>query len=188
MRAEVPVLLLLLALNSVAWASDRLGRLLTSPEERRLIAANLEGPAEEARESRLVRFDGVMEVEQGRLAVWVNGRRFDQLNQLERQGMVLVNRETEPLNLVVLGEDGVLHRLLPGQAFDRTAGRVLESWEVSKVEVAERKTVEQEGKTDDEELGSRQATEKLLLQLAQALAQEAGTRKNAESGEAEPGR
>jgi len=188
MRAEVPVLLLLLVMNSVAWASDQLGRLLTSPEERRLIAANLEGPAEEAREARLVRFDGVMEVEQGRLAVWVNGRRFDQPNQLERQGMVLVSRETEPLKLAVLGEDGVLHRLLPGQAFDRTSGRVLESWEVSKVEVAEQATVEMEKEADDREIGSRRTTEKQLRQLAQVLAQETGHGKSMESGEAESGR
>ncbi len=129
MRAEGLALLLLACLASAAMA-DPLGRLLTSPEERRLIAASLGGAGEEAGETQVVRFDGALEVELGRLAVWVNGRRFDRPEQLEGQGMVLVNREKEPLHLAVLGDDGLLHRLMPGQAFDRTTGRVLEAWQV----------------------------------------------------------
>lgn len=123
------LLLLLVGWCQVPLAADGLGRLLTSPEERRLIAASLGNQVEET-EVQLVRFEGVMEVEGGRLVVWVNGSRIDQPGQLEQRGMVLVARQAEPLHLAVLGDDGILHRLMPGQVFDRATNRILEPWEV----------------------------------------------------------
>lgn len=127
-RWFLPVLLLMGWIESPP-AADGLGRLLTSPEERRLIQASLGNRVEET-EAPLVYFEGVMEVEGGRLALWVNGNRIDDPRKLERWGMVLVTRHATPLHLAVLGDDGMLYRLLPGQVFDRTGKRILEAWEV----------------------------------------------------------
>jgi len=134
------LLLASISFSAGAVAQDQLGRLLTSPEERLLIARRHGLVIEEPSEQQTVRFDGVVEGDDGKLCVWVNGSRYDAAAELERMGMVLVVREGASVRLAVLTTDGVLHYLMPGQVFDRSRNRILEPWELEKALLAEQET------------------------------------------------
>ncbi len=131
---RLAALLCLLVVSLPIEAGDSLGRLLTSPEERRLIAAARSGALEQ--EQNLVRFDGAVAVAGGGFVAWVDGIRIERHGELERRGLSLVLDRGPSPSLAVLGSDGRLHYLLPGQSFDRNGNRVLQPWETGDRQLA----------------------------------------------------
>lgn len=136
---QVAMAFLVMALTATAVAQELLGRLLTTPQERRLIADRhqlLETGADTKQpQERIVRFDGVVKRDDGRLEIWVDGRLITETEQLHSLGVVQVLQGEDP-QLVILTVDGAVYRLCPGQAFDRQRKQVLESWQVSSVWLA----------------------------------------------------
>jgi len=112
---------------------DGLGKLLTTPEERALIAARrhlAENPVKEEKRGELVRFTGVARDRAGTLEVWVNGVSLGEPERLRGMGMSLLQGKDGVPRLVLLTQDHGLVPLLPGQAYDRISGRVLEAWQL----------------------------------------------------------
>ena len=116
-------------LLGVPRADEGLGRLLTSPEERRLIAAARgQGDPASGEEPARIHFEGALRGSDGRLMVWINGRPWSPA-ELARSARLRLVLQEPPLRLAVLGDDGRPHLLRPGQSYDRQLGRVLEPWE-----------------------------------------------------------
>ncbi|HHH13867.1 MAG TPA: hypothetical protein ENJ98_06480 [Thiolapillus brandeum] len=127
---------------------DGLGKLLTTPEERQLIAARrhpAEAPAEEPKGGELLRFEGVARDEEGTLDVWINGEALGGPSRLRQFGMSLVQGGDGVVRLVLLTPDHGFVRLAPGQAYDRATGRVLEPWEQEEPPVKEESREETAG-------------------------------------------
>lgn len=146
MRFESVLAGLLVMLLSVSVAAqDSLGRLLTTPRERQLIANRhqLLVPQTETTQlqEQLLHFDGVVRRDDGRLDVWINGQLIVDLQQLHKLGVIDVSDDENP-QLVVLTAEGAVYKVLAGQAFDRQQQRVLESWQVTAAVLAGQTTVE----------------------------------------------
>ncbi len=127
---RVESVLLILALGSAVEAPaalHELGQLLTTPRERQLIEARRHGVA--ADQVAILRFEGAALSNDGRLAVWLDGRRIDDPETLAGLGVVLLSRPGEPVQVGVMDRRGAIHPLRPGQALETATGRVLEIWE-----------------------------------------------------------
>ncbi len=137
--------LLVLLLSVSVTAQDSLGRLLTTPRERQLIANRhqLLMPVTDTTQpqEQLLRFDGVVRRSDGRLDVWINDQLIIDPQQLHELGVIDVSHAENP-QLVVLSAAGVVYTLRAGQAFDRQQQRVLESWQVGAAVLAGQATVE----------------------------------------------
>lgn len=126
---------LLMAILCVsALAQDSLGRLLTTPQERQLIANRHPLLVQQTQTSRLrerlLRFDGVVRRDDGRLDVWIDGRLIVAPRQLRELGVMEVLHDKNP-QLVIRTGEGAVFALRPGQVFDRQQQRVLEPWQVT---------------------------------------------------------
>ncbi len=135
-RAHTVAALLLLSLtcSCAMGGSDRLGRLLTSPEERRFIADRARMDEGRADAMAAVRFEGAMRAEDGRLALWINGHRYDDPDALRRLGLVLSDDSVLPPRVALLTHDKRVVYLRPGQMYDPATGDVTEMWQRMPVE------------------------------------------------------
>lgn len=142
---RVESVLLALALGSAVEAPaalHELGQLLTTPRERQLIEARRHGVA--ADQVAILRFEGAALSNDGRLAVWLDGRRIDDPETLAGLGVVLLSRPGEPVQVGVMDRRGAIHPLRPGQALETATGRVLEIWETQPADGVETETAEAE--------------------------------------------
>ncbi len=123
-----PLLLLVLSLHALQGSAGGLGRLLTSPEERQFIDRHLAGSPGEETQPDLLQFEGAMVTDGGRLAFWINGRRYEGAEALEPLGLVLVEGPAGPVMLAALDREGRVRHLMPGQVLDRATGQVRDLW------------------------------------------------------------
>ncbi len=165
-RVEWLVLLLGWAVGDAPAALHELGQLLTTPHERQLIEARRHGVVADT--AAILRFEGAALSDDGRLAVWLDGRRIDDPKALADLGVVLLSRPGEPVRVGVMDRRGAVHPLRPGQALETATGRVLEAWEIQPTDApahsAETKTAQTR---EGEEVSSMKPAKNILSPLGE---------------------